>query len=168
MKNNNRTLKVVLLSVVSVLLLTSMLLSVMMESTNAKLFKELRKKMSIEAVPDLPWEYYIKDSANSAGRVGAYKDNKNISQSITTSATAANTIYRIAIPVDQEGYYTLSFNVDFWKGTTDSSSEILVSNVCEETYDYTFSWNSYLEKIDMSLSKVARLSSCLMPDKVLL
>ena len=39
------------------------------------------------------------------------------------------------------------------------ASEILVSNVCEEIYDYTFSWNSYLEKIDMSWSKVARLSS---------
>ena len=39
------------------------------------------------------------------------------------------------------------------------ASEFLVSNVCEEIYDYTFSWNSYLEKIDMSWSKVVRLSS---------
>ena len=127
MKNRKHTLKVIFFSVVSILVLTSMLLSVMLGSTNAALIKSLSKNVQIQAIPDLPWEYYIKDGVNTSGIVGAYKNGKNISQTITTSSTAANTIYRIAIPVDQEGYYTLSVEVDFWLGT-DSSAEILTKS----------------------------------------
>ena len=69
MKNRKHTLKVIFFSVVSILVLTSMLLSVMLGSTNAALIKSLSKNVQIQAIPDLPWEYYIKDGVNTSGIV---------------------------------------------------------------------------------------------------
>ena len=97
----------------------------MLGSVNAALFKSLTKTIDLKAVPDLSLEYYLKDNVNSSGKSGVYKNTKNISQSITTSATPGNTIYRIAIPIDDTGFYTLSFNVDFWKGTS-ATADIFV------------------------------------------
>ena len=121
MKKAKLTLKIVLTSVVSILLLTSMLLSTMLGSVNAALVKSLSKKLDFEIIPDLSFGYYLKDNVNTSGKTGAYMHTRNISQSITTLSTPGNTLYRIKVPAEEVGYYTLSFKVDFWDGNDDRS-----------------------------------------------
>ena len=113
-----RVLRVILFSLISLLLLTSMLITAMFGNVKAEYFKSLSTSLDFEAVPDLALEYYIKDGNNSSGKQGMYGETKNIQQTIKTLATPGNTIYQIKIPVSEVGFYTLSFKVDFWKGTS--------------------------------------------------
>ena len=127
-----KTLRYILLATISLLLLTSMLLSTMLGSVNAKLFKSIKKNLSLEVSPDLNLSYYLKDELNTSGIEGSYKNSKNISQPIKTLNDTVTTAYRIKIPVDEVGYYTLSFNVDFWKGsgaTKDTATDFYTRNL---------------------------------------
>ena len=106
-----------------------MLLSIMLENTNAALIKSLSKKMSIETVPDLYWEYYLHDATSTSAstyksKYGVYKNTRNFSQNILvgkeigttakdTEYVGKNVIYQIKIPVSEAGYYNLNFTVDF-------------------------------------------------------
>ena len=113
-----RVLRVILFGLISLLLLTSMLITAMLGNVKAEYFKSLSTRLDFEAISDLAFEYYIKDANNSSGTKGVYGETKNIKQTIKTLATPGNTIYQIKIPVSEVGFYTLSFKVDFWKGTT--------------------------------------------------
>ena len=115
MKKIKFTLKIVLMSAVSLLLLTSIVISTMLGSVNAALFKSLSKKLTFEAAPDLMLKYYLDDK--DAAETGVYKNSKSISQDFQfTAANGIGVRYHIAIPVFEEGYYTLKFGVEFSGG----------------------------------------------------
>ena len=116
-----KTFKLVLLAMVSLLLLTSMLLSTMLGSVNAALFKSIKKNLSLEAIPDLPLRYYLKDK-DATPETGVYKNLKSINQAMQiTDETGYNVLYHIEIPVSEEGYYTLNFEVDISSSTSGTS-----------------------------------------------
>lgn len=126
MKKARLTLKIVLMSGISLLLVTSIMLSTMLGSVNAKLYKTLLKSLDFEVVPDLAFSYYLKDNLNSSGITGSYKNTASISQGIQTFSNTVNTLYRIAIPVDESGYYTLKFTVNILRG---DASEYYIRNL---------------------------------------
>ena len=123
-----RVLRVILFSLISLLLLTSMLITAMLGNVKAEYFKSLSTSLDFEAVPDLALEYYIKDGNNSSGKKGMYGETKNIQQTIKTLATPGNTIYQIKIPVCEEGYYQLSFYVDF-RYNDSNVTEVFATNM---------------------------------------
>ena len=124
MKKLKLTVKIILMSLVSLLLISSMLLSTMLGSVNALLTKTLSKTFDFEAIPDLPFRYYIKDGNNTSGTTGVYKNTKNISQNIKTLPTSSDTHYRIAIPVDESGFYTVTFTADFWRSSDNTAKNL--------------------------------------------
>ena len=126
MKKARLTLKIVLTSVISLLLVTSIMLSTILGSVSAKLYKTLSKSLDFEVVPDLAFSYYLKDNLNSSGITGSYKNTASISQGIQTFSSTVNTLYRIAIPVDESGYYTLKFTVNILRG---DASEYYIRNL---------------------------------------
>ncbi len=124
MKKLKLTVKIILMSLVSLILISSMLLSTMLGSVNALLTKTLSKTFDFEAIPDLPFRYYIKDGNNTSGATGVYKNTKNISQDIKTLPTSHDTHYRIAIPVDESGFYTVTFTADFWRSSDNTAAKL--------------------------------------------
>ena len=146
MKQMNKTKKiktsVVLKTIVVLIALFAMLLNSILGVTKAEYFKKLSKVLDFEAGPDLALQYYLYDANTEEGRssphqysdyhekTGVYKDAKNILQPIAVGTKDVHTIssndyffgdsivYQIKIPVDEEGYYTLDFTVDFLFGGT--------------------------------------------------
>ena len=116
-----KTLRYILLATISLLLLTSMLLSTMLGSVNAKMFRSIKKNLSLEAIPDLPLRYYLKDK-DATPESGVYKNLKSINQAMQiTDETGYNVLYHIEIPVSEAGYYTLNFEVDISSSTSGTS-----------------------------------------------
>ena len=116
MKKIKFTLKVVLMSAVSLILLTSVLLSSMVGSVNAALVKSLSKKLDFNVIPDSVWRYYLDDKDEP--EMGIYKNAKSIKQdfefteSSDNGCSAEDVIYHIAIPVYETGKYILEFTAD--------------------------------------------------------
>ena len=127
---------------IAVLVLTSILLSSLLGVTKSEYFKTFSKSVDIETKSDLMLEYYLND-ANTPGtaytdgehnsdtyheKSGVYKDAENILQPIVVGKKDIKTvsganyyfgdsiIYQIRVPVDESGYYTLDFTVDFLLG----------------------------------------------------
>lgn len=112
MKKPKLILKIVLMSVISLLLVTSIIFSTILGSVNAKLFKSFLKNIDFEVLPDLSFSYYLNDANNKNGITGVYKNTSSITQNVKTLSETVKTLYRIAIPVDESGYYTLKFTVN--------------------------------------------------------
>lgn len=112
LKKPKLILKIVLMSVISLLLVTSIILSTILGSVNAKLFKSFLKNIDFEVLPDLSFSYYLNDANNANGITGVYKNTSSITQNVKTLPETVKTLYRIAIPVDESGYYTLKFTVN--------------------------------------------------------
>ena len=80
------------------------------------------QNLTFIAYPNNAYNYYIYD--NSGTRTGAYDSANSIIESFTVRATTEQTIYQIKLPVSEEGYYKLSFMVDFVKdGATSKDLE---------------------------------------------
>ena len=145
-----RKKQVFLKSLVAVLVLLSVLISVFLGTTNAEYLKSLVKKISVEAKPDLAFEYYLRDfvkynndpegttkePAKYQSNTGVYKNAESFLQKIAVGRdtatkftrtiqnetnkrfyTGANVVYQVKIPVDEAGYYSLNFTVDFLLGS---------------------------------------------------
>ena len=143
MKRKNKfNIAVLLKTVVVLLVLSAMLLSAMLGVTKAEYFKSFKKKLDLEAMPDLVFEYYLVD-ANPKGEIsgnhgsdtyyeknGVYKNAESILQHIAVGGKDSHKktingnsyffgddiVYQIKIPVTETGYYTLDFTVDFLFG----------------------------------------------------
>ena len=118
--------QIFLKTIVAITLLSAMLVSAFLGTSNAEYFKSLNKTLSLEMKPDLNLSYYLKDSEHTSGTTGTYKNANSFTQVIipgngtkATEITSKNvyyspeTIYQVKIPVDEEGYYTLDFNSNF-------------------------------------------------------
>ena len=177
--------RVFLRALLALTLLSSILLSSILGVTKAEFFKKLSSKLDFEINPDLAFQYYLydADTPNSGYndsehtkstyhvKTGLYKNGKNILQPITVGTKNTRSIagvtyyfgdgvvYQIKIPVDEPGYYTLNFNVDFFMGTTqDPYQEDLVTghaanNATGGTADkYVHPENYYYEDNFFSMS----------------
>lgn len=134
MKKRNVFLK----SLVAITLLSAMIVSAFLGTSNAEYLKTLKKKLDMEMTPDLDFAYRL--YVNGASTTGVYKNTKNISQKFTKSSNDSDFL-KIKVPVDEEGYYTISFNVDFWveaeagksavnsNGATDTNNKNYVRNL---------------------------------------
>ena len=145
--------RVFLRALVALALLSSIMLSSLLGVTNAEFFKKLSRKLDFEIKPDLAFQYYLVDADtpnsgyndsehNSAAtyqaKTGVYKNGKNILQPITVGIPSSDArtiagvtyyfgdsvVYQITIPVDEPGYYTLNFNVDFYLGNTQDPYQV--------------------------------------------
>ena len=125
--------RVFLKILVAIVVLTSILLSSFLGVTKSEYFKTFSKKLDIEAKPDLKLEYFLVDSEKSTSATqavsqGVYDSSESFQQKICAGIKDAVTIasgthylsssivYQVKIPVDESGYYTLDFNVDFLLG----------------------------------------------------
>ena len=150
--------QIFLKTIVAITLLSAMLVSALLGTSNAEYFKSFNKTLSLEMKPDLNLSYHLRhypDPEKPKDRNienGTYKDSKKFTQEICVGQTAAisnssktvdpyvyknaewwqnnntkytgdNIIYQIRIPVDETGYYTLDFAVDFWKDGEDQTKE---------------------------------------------
>ena len=104
-----------LIILVALTLLSTILLSSILGVTKAEYFKKLSKALDFEASPDLKFQYNLYINGNKT--TGVYKNSKNISQEFTKSSSDKDYL-KIKIPVTEVCYYTLSFNVDFWTGSS--------------------------------------------------
>ena len=121
MKKRNVLLK----SLVALTLLSAMIVSALLGTSNAEYFKTLKKKLDLEMTPDLNLSYYLYDavdreSSTYSAETGVYKNSESFDQWIVTGAGTADTnnnniktsekvVYKVKIPVDETGYYTLDF-----------------------------------------------------------
>ena len=80
-------------------------------TTSSKYYKSVSTKLNLIAYSDKPYSYYLYD--NNGASIGHYNNANSISQQLTTREKSSETIYQIKLPVSEEGYYTLKFNVDF-------------------------------------------------------
>lgn len=133
----------ILKTIVVLIALSAMLVNALLGVTKSEYFKSLSKKLDLEITPDLGLEYYLVD-ANPEGstsgyhesdvyhaKTGVYKNAESILQHIAVGAADTKTIsgkkyyfgdsivYQIKIPVDEAGYYTLDFTVDFLFGASE-------------------------------------------------
>ena len=148
--------QIFLKTIVAITLLSAMLVSAFLGTSNAEYFKSLNKTLSLEMKPDLNLSYHLRHYPSLNGtrnnENGTYKDSKKFTQEICVGKTALisgsdqtsntyvyakadwyqndktkytgdNIIYQIKIPVDETGYYTLDFAVDFWKDGEDQTKE---------------------------------------------
>ena len=84
----------------------------------------LKQNLTFIAYPNNAYNFYIYD--NSGGRTGAYNSASSITQDITIRSTPKETIYQIKLPASEEGYYQLSFMVDFLKnGSADTTLDMI-------------------------------------------
>lgn len=157
--------QIFLKTIVAITLLSAMLVSAFLGTSNAEYFKSFNKTLSLEMKPDLNLSYYLKDATDitSEGskftynpRFGTYGKTDNFSQTIkvgrdasTLTPTAAgniyasaewnkktanekyngkNIIYQIRIPVDETGYYSLDFAVDFTMGSNGQDADVFTQN----------------------------------------
>lgn len=127
MMKNRRISKIAMVLTATALLL-SLAVSTLFGTSSAEYFKSLSQKISFKATPDLAMEYYIKNGSNTSGTRGVYVNTKNIKQEYKTSDYPSSDIYQIKMPITQEGFYTLSFTVDFWLGDTANNNEIYIKN----------------------------------------
>lgn len=145
--------RVFLRALVALALLSSIMLSSLLGVTNAEFFKKLSRKLDFEIKPDLAFQYYLVDAdtpnsgyndsehnsdATYQVKTGVYKNGKNILQPITVGIPSSDArtiagvtyyfgdsvVYQITIPVDEPGYYTLNFNVDFYLGNTQDPYQV--------------------------------------------
>ena len=122
---------------IALAVLTSILISSLLGVTKAEYFKIISKSVDFEAKPDLYLEYYLVDSSSHTSTdkpatvsKGVYNDAGSFVQPIrvgrynTTTINSktyylgSDIVYQVKIPVDETGYYTLDFNVDFLFGPT--------------------------------------------------
>jgi hypothetical protein len=147
--------------------------------TKAEYFKKLSKALDFEAKPDLALQYYLRDnvahgdddnnpkngdkSKDFKDVTGVYKDSKKILQHITFGTTdvkkignynyffGGNIVYQIKIPVNEEGYYTLDFTVDFLFGGdgnepyTPALNKYGYNDKGANTYGYDHPENEYFD-----------------------
>lgn len=125
----------VLKTIVVLIALSSMLLNSILGVTKSEYFKSLSKKLDLEVNPDLKFEYLVydaqatKDDTKTTNvdeaaytlETGVYESVTNFVQPITISDKDKVTIgnktveygggvaYKIKIPVDETGYYSLNF-----------------------------------------------------------
>lgn len=144
MKKRNVLLK----SLVALTLLSAMIVSALLGTSNAEYFKTLKKKLDMEIIPDRNLEYYLYDADDRLGGIyspetGVYKnaesfdqfiipgsgDGKNgaLNDKVTIGGTeynsGKNVVYQVKIPVDETGYYTLDFLTYMTLGTPDQLAE---------------------------------------------
>ena len=81
MKKRNVLLK----SLVALTLLSAMIVSAFLGTSNAEYLKTLKKKLDLEMTPDLDFAYRL--YVNGASTTGVYKNTKNISQKFTKSSS---------------------------------------------------------------------------------
>lgn len=107
-----RVLSKIVMVGTAVLLLAAMMVSTLLGTTSAMYEKSLSQKLDIKATPDLALRYY-----GYCGKRGnftnVYQNSENISQTFYFSGSNGGGLrYQIAIPVAEEGYYSLGFNYD--------------------------------------------------------
>ena len=155
--------QIFLKTIVAITLLSAMLVSAFLGTSNAEYFKSFNKTLSLEMKPDLNLSYYLKDATDITSenanfsynpRFGTYKNSNSFSQTIkvgrdasTLTSTASgiyksatwdgnvnskyngkNIIYQIRIPVDETGYYSLDFAVDFTMGQNGQTADVFTQN----------------------------------------
>ena len=103
----------------------------------------ISQKLTFIAYPNNTYNYYVYD--NLGARTGSYNSANSITQEVTVRTTTEHTIYQIKIPVTEEGYYQLSFMVDYLKDgsevttldlTTYASRAVGCMVVHEEDYPF--------------------------------
>lgn len=125
--------QIFLKTIVAITLLSAMLVSAFLGTSNAEYFKSLNKTLSLEMKPDLNLSYYLKHSPDRNKTLkevyGTYKTSSGFTQLIGTPTIShfnnrdgnpymsQEVIYQVRIPVDETGYYTLDFTTYTLYGT---------------------------------------------------
>lgn len=125
--------QIFLKTIVAITLLSAMLVSAFLGTSNAEYFKSLNKTLSLEMKPDLNLSYYLKHSPKRDDKLevvrGTYKTSSGFTQLIGTPTIShfnnnpknpymsQEVIYQVRIPVDETGYYTLDFTTYTLYGT---------------------------------------------------
>ena len=137
--------KIILKKIALVLLMIAPIIGIAFICNNvvARYSGSLKQDLTFIAYPNNAYNYYIYD--NAGARTGAYDSANSITETFTVRATTQQTIYQIKLPVTEEGYYRLSFMVDFLKNgatskdlacSTNSAKSIGCRVVHEEDYPF--------------------------------
>ena len=155
--------QIFLKTIVAITLLSAMLVSAFLGTSNAEYFKSFKKTLSLEMKPDLNLSYYLYDadrhtddsntkevdeSKSYKGEYGTYKNAGNFVQKIVVGLLDADKVtinsksyhsgksivYQVKVPVDETGYYNIDFTTCFRVGSSiDTTYESLSG---DKRYDF--------------------------------
>ena len=141
--------RIILKTIVALAVLSAVLVSSLLGVTKAEYFKTLSKKLDFDVKPDLALEYILVDADDQdsstdnktdrarttySKKQGVYENAESFVQPITIGKKDAETIngtstfsgenivYKVKIPVDETGYYSLDFNTYMLAGLSENES----------------------------------------------
>ena len=120
----------------------------------------LKQNLTFIAYPNNAYNYYIYDK--NGGRTGSYNNANSITETFTTHQETSSdlyatskTIYQIKLPATEEGYYQLSFMVDFLKSGAADSDLITVTRAqravgCQVVHDKDYPFGKSTSRLTLT------------------